>query len=50
MKALPVAFARPNNRLVLPKTPSALEQYATDCEPFVAVDPATRLAWWGNGG
>jgi rSAM-associated Gly-rich repeat protein len=29
---------------------SALEQYATDGEPFVAVDPATRLAWWGNGG
>ena len=29
---------------------SALEQYATDGERFVAVDPATRLAWWGNGG
>jgi rSAM-associated Gly-rich repeat protein len=29
---------------------SALEQYATDGEPFVAVDSATRLAWWGNGG
>src|SRR5258707_15262551 len=29
---------------------SALEQYATDGEPIVAVDPATRLAWWGNGG
>jgi rSAM-associated Gly-rich repeat protein len=27
-----------------------LEQYATDGEPFVAVDPDTRLAWWGNGG
>src|ERR1700759_138978 len=29
---------------------SALEQSATDGDPFVAVDPATRLAWWGNGG
>ena len=29
---------------------SVFEQYATDGEPFVAVDPATRLAWWGNGG
>jgi rSAM-associated Gly-rich repeat protein len=29
---------------------SALDQYAIDGEPFVAVDPATRLAWWGNGG
>jgi rSAM-associated Gly-rich repeat protein len=29
---------------------SALQQYAKDGEPFVAVDPETRLAWWGNGG
>ena len=29
---------------------SALEQYAADGAPFVAVDPDTRLAWWGNGG
>ena len=28
----------------------ALEQYAKDGEPFVAVDPETQLAWWGNGG
>lgn len=27
----------------------ALEKYAKDREPFVAVDPETRLAWWGNG-
>jgi rSAM-associated Gly-rich repeat protein len=29
---------------------SAIEQYAADGKPFVAVDPNTRLAWWGNGG
>ena len=28
----------------------ALQQYAKDGEPFVAVDPETQLAWWGNGG
>ena len=28
----------------------AVEQYAKDGEPFVAVDPGMRLAWWGNGG
>jgi rSAM-associated Gly-rich repeat protein len=28
----------------------ALEQYAKDAQPFVAVDPETLLAWWGNGG
>jgi rSAM-associated Gly-rich repeat protein len=28
----------------------ALEQYRKDGEPFVAVDPDERLAWWGNGG
>jgi rSAM-associated Gly-rich repeat protein len=28
----------------------ALEQYAKDGEPFVAVDRETQLAWWGNGG
>ena len=27
----------------------ALQQYAQDKEPFVAVDPEQRLAWWGNG-
>ncbi len=27
----------------------ALEKYAKDNEPFVALDPAQRLAWWGNG-
>lgn len=27
----------------------ALEQYSKDSEPFVAVDPEARLAWWGNG-
>src|SRR5258708_5270209 len=27
----------------------ALAQYAKDGEPFVAVDPETQLAWWGNG-
>ena len=27
----------------------ALEKYAKDREPFVAVDPETQLAWWGNG-
>jgi rSAM-associated Gly-rich repeat protein len=27
----------------------ALEQYAQDKAPFVAVDPDQRLAWWGNG-
>jgi rSAM-associated Gly-rich repeat protein len=27
----------------------ALEQYARDREPFVAVDPDKQLAWWGNG-
>ena len=29
---------------------SALEQYAKDAQPFVAVDPGLLLAWWGNGG
>src|SRR5262245_47296987 len=28
----------------------ALEQYAKDGEPFVAIDRETQLAWWGNGG
>ena len=28
----------------------AVEQYAKDGEPFVAVDRETQLAWWGNGG
>jgi len=28
----------------------ALEQYAEDAKPFVAVDPDLLLAWWGNGG
>jgi rSAM-associated Gly-rich repeat protein len=28
----------------------AFEQYAKDGEPFVAIDPETQLAWWGNGG
>ncbi len=28
----------------------ALEHYRTDGQPFVAVDPEQRLAWWGNGG
>lgn len=28
----------------------ALEKYSQDGEPFVAVDPETQLAWWGNGG
>lgn len=28
----------------------ALEKYARDGEPFVAIDPETQLAWWGNGG
>ncbi|MFZ5782508.1 MAG: hypothetical protein ACOY4R_20105 [Pseudomonadota bacterium] len=27
----------------------ALEKYAKDGEPFVAVDPESQLAWWGNG-
>jgi len=27
----------------------ALEKYGRDGEPFVAVDPETQLAWWGNG-
>ena len=27
----------------------ALEKYAQDKEPFVALDPAQQLAWWGNG-
>lgn len=27
----------------------ALEQYAQDAQPFVAVDPELLLAWWGNG-
>ena len=27
----------------------ALQQYAQDGEPFVAVDPEKQLAWWGNG-
>jgi rSAM-associated Gly-rich repeat protein len=27
----------------------ALQQYAKDGEPFVAVDPEQQLAWWGNG-
>lgn len=28
----------------------ALAQYRADGQPFVAVDPEQRLAWWGNGG
>ncbi|CAN5911411.1 hypothetical protein BH11PSE3_BH11PSE3_39480 [soil metagenome] len=28
----------------------ALEQYARDAQPFVAVDAQQLLAWWGNGG
>jgi rSAM-associated Gly-rich repeat protein len=28
----------------------AVEQYAMDGKPFVAVEPETQLAWWGNGG
>jgi rSAM-associated Gly-rich repeat protein len=28
----------------------AMEKYARDGVPFVAVDPETQLAWWGNGG
>src|SRR5258707_8118891 len=28
----------------------AVEQYGKDGKPFVAVDPETQLAWWGNGG
>lgn len=28
----------------------AVEQYARDGKPFVAIDPETQLAWWGNGG
>lgn len=28
----------------------ALDQYAEDAKPFVAVDPDLLLAWWGNGG
>jgi rSAM-associated Gly-rich repeat protein len=28
----------------------AMEKYARDGEPFVAIDPETQLAWWGNGG
>ena len=27
----------------------ALEQYAQDQKPFVAIDPSRNLAWWGNG-
>jgi hypothetical protein len=27
----------------------ALQQYAKDGEPFVAIDPEQQLAWWGNG-
>ena len=27
----------------------AVEQYAKDGEPFVAIDRETQLAWWGNG-
>ena len=27
----------------------ALEQYGRDGQPFVALDPETQLAWWGNG-
>ena len=27
----------------------ALQQYAKDGEPFVALDPEQQLAWWGNG-
>lgn len=27
----------------------AIEQYGRDGKPFVAVDPETQLAWWGNG-
>ena len=29
---------------------SAVEQYAKDGKAFVAVEPETQLAWWGNGG
>ena len=32
------------------RSPMHVEQYAKDGEPFVAVDPETQLAWWGNGG
>jgi rSAM-associated Gly-rich repeat protein len=28
----------------------AVGQYAVDGKPFVAVEPETQLAWWGNGG
>ena len=28
----------------------ALQRYAKDGEPFVAVDRDMQLAWWGNGG
>lgn len=28
----------------------ALEQYAEDGKPFVAIDPGSLLAWFGNGG
>jgi rSAM-associated Gly-rich repeat protein len=28
----------------------ALEQYAEDGKPFVAIDPQSLLAWFGNGG
>ena len=28
----------------------AVEQYAKDGKAFVAVEPETQLAWWGNGG
>lgn len=27
----------------------AMEKYAKDGEPIVAVDPEQRVAWWGNG-
>src|SRR5262245_22466664 len=27
----------------------AMQQYAKDGEPFVALDPEQQLAWWGNG-
>jgi rSAM-associated Gly-rich repeat protein len=27
----------------------ALEQYAKDAKPFVAIDSDLLLAWWGNG-
>jgi rSAM-associated Gly-rich repeat protein len=27
----------------------ALEQHATDAQPFVAIDRDLLLAWWGNG-